>query len=173
MEDDKMITCEGPSGCKKYLPNLALDLKVPRCICHLKSSAQAENAAKSKVARKTATTLAKTHGVSTLHALLSANKAGNCPRFATGLCMPQQQKGRLVHGRPQPRGRVGRHPRRQTRVHHSVQAPPALQDSGRVPQRQKLRLPSQQVRRARPPSTTPHPHPNILTHFQLHPWLPR
>jgi len=77
MENDKMIICEGPSGCKKYLPNLALDLKVPRCICHLKSSEQAENATKSKVARKTATTLAKTHGVSTLHALLSANKAGN------------------------------------------------------------------------------------------------
>eukprot|EP00962_Isochrysis_galbana_P038731 scaffold13784_cov112-Isochrysis_galbana.AAC.1 len=92
MENDKMIICEGPSGCKKYLPNLALDLQVPRCICHLKSSAQAENAAKSKVARKSATTLAKTHGVSTLHALLSVNKAGACPRFAAGLC-PNNKKG--------------------------------------------------------------------------------
>eukprot|EP00962_Isochrysis_galbana_P016850 scaffold4839_cov136-Isochrysis_galbana.AAC.5 len=55
-------------------------------------TAQAENATKSKVARNTAATLAKTHGVSTLHALLSANKAGTCPRFAAGLC-PNNKKG--------------------------------------------------------------------------------
>eukprot|EP00962_Isochrysis_galbana_P053984 scaffold25496_cov130-Isochrysis_galbana.AAC.2 len=35
-----------------------------------------------------------------------ANKAGACPRFAAGLCPNNKQEGRLVHGRPQPRGRA-------------------------------------------------------------------
>eukprot|EP00962_Isochrysis_galbana_P001322 scaffold334_cov91-Isochrysis_galbana.AAC.1 len=41
---------------------------------------------------KTATTLAKTHGVSTLHALLSANKAGACPRFAARASAPTTRR---------------------------------------------------------------------------------
>eukprot|EP00962_Isochrysis_galbana_P034982 scaffold11925_cov101-Isochrysis_galbana.AAC.3 len=85
MENDKMIICEGPSGCKKYLPNLALDLKVPRCICHLKSSAQAENAAKSKVARKSATTLAKSpRPMASPHSTLSLASTRPAPKVGVG-----------------------------------------------------------------------------------------
>jgi hypothetical protein len=63
MEGDKMIICEGPNGCKKYLPNTALDLRVPRCIC-INNPYQLEKTYRAKDARKAATTLAKANNVS-------------------------------------------------------------------------------------------------------------
>jgi hypothetical protein len=98
MEGDQMIICEGPSGCKKYhLPNVASDLKVPRCICNIKLNTQAENLNKSKMARMSAAVLAKQHGTTTLHAMLGATKAGPCPRFLAGLC-PNNKKGESCSG---------------------------------------------------------------------------
>jgi hypothetical protein len=97
MEGDKMIICEGPSGCKQYLPNTATDLKVPRCICHKHSPTQAENLNLSKTARKSAAALAKQQGTSTLHAMLGTTKAGPCPRFLAGLC-PNNKKGESCSG---------------------------------------------------------------------------
>jgi hypothetical protein len=94
-----MIICEGPSGCKKYLPNTVFELLVPRCICHMESTSQTENLNTSKSARKHAAVLAKDkeHGTSTLHALLGAPKAGPCPRFMAGLCL-NNKKGESCSG---------------------------------------------------------------------------
>jgi hypothetical protein len=80
MEGDKMIICEGPNGCKKYLFNTALDLRAPRCICN-NTPCQMEKTNRAKDARKAATTLAKANNVSTLHAILCATTAAPCPRF--------------------------------------------------------------------------------------------
>eukprot|EP00962_Isochrysis_galbana_P031647 scaffold10301_cov121-Isochrysis_galbana.AAC.8 len=168
MENDKMIVCEGPSGCKKYLPNLALDLKVPRCICHTAtssppSSAQDENAAKSKVARKTAATLAKTHGISTLHALLSANKAGTCPRFAAGLC-PNNKKGDSCTGDHNLEGAWVDTPDGKRACTIPCKLPPhSKQDPGRLPQRQKLRLPPPSMPCTLPEHSPLHPHTPIYS----------
>jgi hypothetical protein len=74
IEGDKLIICEGPGGCKKYLPNTALDLSVPRCICN-NTPYQMEKTNRAEDARRAATTLAKANNVSTFHAILGATTA--------------------------------------------------------------------------------------------------
>jgi hypothetical protein len=65
-----MVICEGPSGCKRYLPDMAKDLvRIPRCICNLNTPAAKSLRSKdAKGARKTAAMIAKENKISTLHA---------------------------------------------------------------------------------------------------------
>jgi hypothetical protein len=99
MENNKMVICEGPSGCKRYLPDMAKDLvRIPRCICnHNTPAAKSLRSKDTKETRKTAAMIAKENKISTLHAMLGTPMACTCPRFAAGIC-PNNIKGMTCTG---------------------------------------------------------------------------